>query len=61
MQKMQKAGFIISASIFVAIGLIFLIAGIAADNATLKRMGAIWFPLGIINLIFVLIALKKSK
>ncbi|MBN1444955.1 MAG: hypothetical protein JW957_02460 [Candidatus Omnitrophica bacterium] len=61
MQKMQKAGFIISASTFVAIGLIFLIAGIAAENRTLKTMGAIWLPLGIINFLFVMLALKREK
>lgn len=61
MQKMQKAGFIISASTFVVIGLIFLIAGFAADNRSLKIMGATWLPLGIINLIFVLVVLKREK
>ncbi len=61
MQKMQKSSFIISASIFAAIGLIFLIAGFAAENKTLKTMGAIWLPLGIINIIFVLVAIKKDK
>ena len=61
MKKMQKAGFIISASTFVAIGMIFLIAGMAADNRTLKMMGTIWLPLGIINFLFVMVALKKEK
>jgi hypothetical protein len=61
MQKGQKAGFIISASTFVVIGIIFLIVGFAAGNITLKKMGAIWLPLGIINLLLVLWALRKEK
>jgi hypothetical protein len=61
MQKAQKTGFIISASTFVVIGIVFLIAGFAAGNITLKRMGAIWLPLGIINLLLVLWALRKEK
>ena len=61
MQKAQKTSFIISASIFAALGIIFLIAGFAAGNTTLKIMGAIWLPLGIINILLVLWALRKEK
>jgi hypothetical protein len=61
MHKTQKAGFIISASAFIVIGVIFLIAGLAANNLTLKIMGAVWLPMGIINLLFIMHAIKREK
>ena len=61
MHKMQKAGFIISNSIFILLGLIFLIVGIVAEDRTLKIMGACWLPLGILSLLLVLHLLRKKK
>ena len=61
MHKMQKMGFIISNSIFIVTGLIFLIAGFIAQDRTLKIMGAFWVPMGILSLLFVMHALKKEK
>ncbi len=61
MQKGQKIGFMVSASTFLFIGIVFLIVGFAADNNTLKTMGAIWTPLGLINFLFMMFALKREK
>lgn len=61
MQKMQKAGFIISASIFMVVGIILLIAGLATQNLTLRIMGMFWLPLGIVNLLVVLFMLKREE
>jgi hypothetical protein len=41
MQTIQKAGFVISNSIFIALGLVFLIIGIIAKDRTLMIMGAV--------------------
>jgi len=61
MQKIQKAGFAISNSVFIALGLVFLIIGIIAKDRTLMIMGAVWLPVGIIGLLFITHALKKEK
>jgi hypothetical protein len=61
MKKIQKVGFIISPSIFILLGIIFLIAGIATDDNTLKIMGASWVPLGMLSLILAIHIIKKEK
>jgi hypothetical protein len=61
MKKIQKMGFIISNSIFILLGIIFLVIGIIAEDRTLKIMGACWLPLGILSLLLVLHLLKKEK
>jgi Flp pilus assembly protein protease CpaA len=61
MKKIQKMGFIISNSIFILLGLIFLIVGIIAEDRTLKIMGAFWLPLGILSLLLVLYLIRKEK
>ena len=61
MHKMQKVGFIVFPSVFILVGLICLIAGFMAENSILKIMGAVWLPLGVLNLLFIIVALKKEK
>jgi Flp pilus assembly protein protease CpaA len=61
MKKIQKMGFIISNSIFILLGLVFLIVGIIAEDRTLKIMGACWLPLGILSLLLVLYLLNRKK
>lgn len=61
MQKMQKVGFISFPSIFILVGLICLVAGIIAQDTTLKILGAAWLPLGIFGLLFVIHLLKKEN
>jgi hypothetical protein len=60
MKKIQKIGFISLPSIFILVGIICLIAGIAAEDNTLKIMGASWIPLGILGLILVVSIFKKE-
>ncbi|HNS31955.1 MAG TPA: hypothetical protein PKN36_03160 [bacterium] len=61
MQKMQKAGFLVFGLTFMVIGLLFLIVGYAAPSPTLKIMGAVWLPLGIIHFLFVTYFIRKEK
>jgi hypothetical protein len=61
MQTIQKSGFVISNSIFIALELVFLIIGIIAKDRTLMIMGAVWLPVGIIGLLFIIHAPKKEK
>ncbi len=61
MNKWQKIGFLISASIFLFLGIIFLLIGHFFNEKVLEFMGVIWTPIAILNLIFILILIKKAK
>lgn len=61
MTKLQKAGFILSAVTFIAMGLIFLFFGFKSDNSVLKFMGYFWFPAGLLQLTIVMFFLHKKK
>jgi len=61
MNKLQKIGFLSQPIIFLFIGIVFIVVGLIADNNILKYIGFVWTPLGVINLILILILFKKSK
>lgn len=61
MTKLQKAGFVLSAVIFISMGLIFLFFGFKSDNSVLKFMGYFWFPAGLLQLTIVMFFLHKKK
>jgi hypothetical protein len=61
MNKLQKIGFLSQPIIFLFIGIVFIAVGLIADNNILKYIGFVWTPLGVINLILILILFKKSK
>jgi drug/metabolite transporter superfamily protein YnfA len=62
MRKAQKAGFLAAIAVFILVGLVMLVAGFAAGNATLKIMGATWLPLGLLNLaLFLVLAAREER
>ena len=61
MNKWQKLGFLTSAGIFLFLGIIFLLVGHFFNEEVLEFMGVIWTPLAILNLIFILLLIKKAK
>jgi hypothetical protein len=61
MNKFQKADFIMSAVIFICLGLIFIIFGLKYDSTVLKFMGYCWIPDGLLQLTLVLYILYKKK
>jgi len=61
MNKLQKIGLLSQPLIFLFIGIVFIVVGFIADNKLIKYIGMGWTPLGFINLIFILILLKKAK
>ncbi|MFW6123986.1 MAG: hypothetical protein ACOC5G_02080 [Acidobacteriota bacterium] len=61
MNKLQKIGFLSQPLIFLFIGIVFILVGLIADNNILKYIGMGWTPLGVINLMLILIILKKAE
>jgi len=61
MQKMQKTGFLVSASLFIVTGIIFLITGTVTGNGVLKTMGKVWLPMGIVHLLLISYFTWKSE
>jgi hypothetical protein len=52
--KFPKAAFIMSAVIFICLGLIFIIYGLKYESAVLKYLGYFWIPAGLLQLTLVL-------
>jgi hypothetical protein len=61
MNKWQKTGFLISAGIFLLLGIIFLLIGHFFNEEALRFMGLVWTPIAILNLVFIIILVKKAK
>lgn len=61
MNKMQKMGFSVSAGVFLFLGIVFLLIGYLFNNEVLWLMGLIGTPLAVLNLILILVLIKKAK
>jgi len=61
MNQLQKIGLLSQPIIFLIIGIVFIVLGLTLEDKILKYIGMGWTPLGIINLIFILILFKKAK